>query len=83
MTPINGQRTIARVTNIFKITAMAAYKEIGTPRAEPCRGAVCMATCRLPNRMVEQAAAIAARVFRTSCGKGNYRHLARRFPPPW
>ena len=31
--------------------------------------------------MVEQAAATAARSFRISCGKGNYRHLARRFPP--
>jgi hypothetical protein len=34
MTPINGQRTVARVTNIFKITAMAAYKEIGTETLE-------------------------------------------------
>jgi hypothetical protein len=28
MAPINGQRTIARVTAIFRITAMAAYEEI-------------------------------------------------------
>ena len=27
MTPVNGRRTIARVTNLFKITAMAADKE--------------------------------------------------------
>jgi len=27
MMPINGRRTIARVTNLFKITAMAANKE--------------------------------------------------------
>ena len=27
MTPINGRRTIARVTKLFKITAMAAYEE--------------------------------------------------------
>ena len=27
MTPIKGRRTIARVTNLFKITAMAANKE--------------------------------------------------------
>ena len=27
MTPLNGRRTIARVTNLFKITAMAADKE--------------------------------------------------------
>ena len=27
MTPVNGRRTIARVTNLFKITAMAANKE--------------------------------------------------------
>jgi hypothetical protein len=26
MTPINGRRTIARVTKLFNITAMAAYK---------------------------------------------------------
>jgi hypothetical protein len=34
MAPINGRRTIARVTNIFRITAMAAYKEIGTETLE-------------------------------------------------
>lgn len=34
MMPINGRRTIARVTNIFRITAMAAYKEIGTETLE-------------------------------------------------
>jgi hypothetical protein len=28
MTPINGRRTIARVTKLFRITAMAAYEEI-------------------------------------------------------
>jgi len=28
MTPVNGRRTIARVTDIFRITAMAAYEEI-------------------------------------------------------
>ena len=28
MMPINGRRTIARVTNLFKITAMAAYEHI-------------------------------------------------------
>ena len=28
MAPINGQRTIARVVEIFRITAMAAYEEI-------------------------------------------------------
>ena len=28
MAPINGRRTIARVTNLFRITAMAAYDEI-------------------------------------------------------
>ena len=27
MTPVNGRRTITRVTNLFKITAMAANKE--------------------------------------------------------
>ena len=27
MTPVNGRRTIARVTNLFKITAIAADKE--------------------------------------------------------
>src|SRR5262249_1412577 len=27
MAPVNGRRTIARVTNLFKITAMAADKE--------------------------------------------------------
>ena len=25
MTPVNGRRTIARVTNLFRITALAAY----------------------------------------------------------
>ncbi len=34
MMPINGRRTIARVTNIFRITAMAAYKETGTETLE-------------------------------------------------
>jgi hypothetical protein len=34
MTPIKGRRTIARVTNLFRITAMAAYKEIGTETLE-------------------------------------------------
>jgi hypothetical protein len=29
MTPIKGRRTIARVTKLFRITAMAAYEEIG------------------------------------------------------
>ena len=28
MTPINGRRTIVRVTKLFRITAMAAYDEI-------------------------------------------------------
>jgi hypothetical protein len=28
MTPINGRHTIARVTNLFRVTAMAAYDEI-------------------------------------------------------
>jgi hypothetical protein len=34
MTPINGRRTIARVTNLLRITAVAAYKEIGTETLE-------------------------------------------------
>lgn len=34
MTPITGRRTIVRVTNIFRITAMAAYREIGTETLE-------------------------------------------------
>jgi hypothetical protein len=34
MTPINGRRTIARVTKLFKITAMAAHEEIGTETLE-------------------------------------------------
>ena len=34
MRPINGRRTIARVTRIFRITAMAAYEEIGTETLE-------------------------------------------------
>ena len=63
MMPINGHRTIVRVTNLFKITAMAANKEheIETLELNPTGGAVCMATCRLPDRMVEEAARIAAR----------------------
>ena len=67
MMPINGRRTIVRVTNLFKITAMAANKEheIETLELNPTvvrfDGAVCMATCRLPDRMVEEATAIAAR----------------------
>jgi hypothetical protein len=28
MTPIKGRRTIARVTKLFRITAMAAYEEV-------------------------------------------------------
>ena len=34
MTPINRRRTIARVTQLFRITAMAAYEEIGTETLE-------------------------------------------------
>jgi hypothetical protein len=34
MTPIRGRRTITRVTNLFKITAMAAREEIGTETLE-------------------------------------------------
>ncbi|MFZ2079260.1 MAG: hypothetical protein WAV38_21950 [Xanthobacteraceae bacterium] len=33
MTPIKGRRTIARVTKLFRITAMAAYEE-GTETLE-------------------------------------------------
>jgi hypothetical protein len=38
MTAVNGRRTITRVTNLFKITAMAAQEEIGTETLElnPC-----------------------------------------------
>jgi hypothetical protein len=34
MTPVNGRRTITRVTNLFKITAIAAQEEIGTETLE-------------------------------------------------
>jgi len=34
MTPVNGRRTITRVTNLFRITAMAAQEEIGTETLE-------------------------------------------------
>ena len=34
MTPIKGRRTIARVTKLFRITAMAAYEELGTEPLE-------------------------------------------------
>ena len=34
MTPMNGRRTIARVTQVFRITAMAAHEEIGTETFE-------------------------------------------------
>jgi hypothetical protein len=34
MTPIKRQRTIARVTNIFRITAMAAYEAAGAETLE-------------------------------------------------
>ena len=34
MTPVNGRRTITRVTNLFKITAMAAQEEIGIETLE-------------------------------------------------
>ena len=34
MTPVNGRRTIARVTKLFRITAMAAYEELGTEPLE-------------------------------------------------
>ena len=55
MTPIKGRRTIAWVTELFRITAMAAYQEEGTETLElrPYRGAVCVATRRLPDRMVD------------------------------
>jgi hypothetical protein len=37
MTPVNGRRTIARVTNLFRITALAAYelKEAETLELNP------------------------------------------------
>ena len=34
MTPVNGRRTITRVTNLFKTTAIAAQEEIGTETLE-------------------------------------------------
>ena len=34
MTPIKGRRTIARVTSLFRIAAMAAYQETGTETLE-------------------------------------------------
>jgi hypothetical protein len=34
MTPIKGRRTTARVTNLFRITAMSAYEESGTETLE-------------------------------------------------
>jgi hypothetical protein len=34
MMPVNGRRTIARVTNLFEIAAMAAQEEIGTETLE-------------------------------------------------
>ena len=34
MTPVNGRRTIARVTNLFRITALAAYELRGTETLE-------------------------------------------------
>jgi len=34
MMPVNGRRTITRVTNLFRITAMAAQEEIGTETLE-------------------------------------------------
>jgi hypothetical protein len=34
MTPIDGRRTIARVTKLFRITALAAYEEGGTETLE-------------------------------------------------
>jgi hypothetical protein len=34
MTPINGRGTVARVTRLFRITAMAAYKQAGTETLE-------------------------------------------------
>ena len=35
MMPINGRSTIARVTNLFKITAMASYKGVETLELNP------------------------------------------------
>ncbi len=34
MTPVNGRRTITRVTKLFKVSAMAAYGEMGTETLE-------------------------------------------------
>jgi hypothetical protein len=34
MTPINGRHTIARVTKLLRITAMAAYQQVGTETLE-------------------------------------------------
>jgi hypothetical protein len=35
MTPVQGRRTIARVTNLFKITAMASYEGVETLELNP------------------------------------------------
>lgn len=54
MASVKGRRTVARVTDLFRITTMAAEKE-GWPEtleAKPNRGEVCMATRRLPDRLV-------------------------------
>jgi hypothetical protein len=34
LSPVNGRRTIARVTNLFRITAMAAYEHSRTETLE-------------------------------------------------
>jgi hypothetical protein len=66
MAPVRGRRTIARVTELFKMTAMAAYEHIrrgGTenPRDEPYHGAVCMAARLLLDGMVEKSEGAADR----------------------
>jgi hypothetical protein len=34
LSPVNGRRTVARVTNLFRITAMAAYEHSRTETLE-------------------------------------------------
>jgi hypothetical protein len=92
MTPIHGRRTIARVTNLFRITAMAAYQETGAETLElnPMVVQFVWRHAAYPTGWSKRRRATAARSFCIGCGKGGCLHLVtgampspRRFPPPW
>ena len=72
MTPIKGRRTIAWVTELFRIAAMAAYQEEGTETLEldPIVVRLVWRHAAYPTGW-STTAATADRGLRIGCGKGS------------